>query len=117
VSISRSSLRRSAPTAPARSSAPSGIEQRWSDRIGEKQDYAEAAQAYAAEHDLYYRRLYRIHSWFRDLWFGAGADAEALRVRALPRIAEDPSRIADFTALGPDAPSDEPARRRMFGED
>jgi menaquinone-9 beta-reductase len=87
------------------------------DRIGEKQDYAEAAQAYAAEHDLYYRRLYRIHGWFRELWFGAGANAEALRARALPRIAEDPTRIADFIALGPEAPSDEPARRRMFGED
>jgi 2-polyprenyl-6-methoxyphenol hydroxylase-like FAD-dependent oxidoreductase len=87
------------------------------DRISEKGDYAEAATGYAAEHDLYYSRLYRIHGWFRDLWFGAGADAEALRARALPRIAEDPSRIADFIALGPEAPSDEPARRRMFGED
>ena len=56
-------------------------------------------------------RLFRIHSWFRDLWFGVGADAEALRARALPRIAEDPSRAADFIALGG------PARRRMFGED
>jgi 2-polyprenyl-6-methoxyphenol hydroxylase-like FAD-dependent oxidoreductase len=87
------------------------------DRISEEGDYAEAANAYAADHDLYYSRLYRIHGWFRDLWFGAGADAEARRARALPRIAEDPTRIADFIALGPDAPSDEATRRRMFGED
>ena len=91
------------------------------DRISGIKDYAEAAHAYAAEHDLYYSRLHRIHGWFRELWFGAGAgagaDAEALRARALPRIAEDPTRIADFIALGPEAPSDETARRRMFGED
>jgi menaquinone-9 beta-reductase len=87
------------------------------DCISERSDYAEAAPDYAAEHDLYYSRLHRIHGWFRDLWFGAGADAERLRSRALPRIAEDPSRIADFIALGPEAPSDESARRRMFGED
>jgi 2-polyprenyl-6-methoxyphenol hydroxylase-like FAD-dependent oxidoreductase len=87
------------------------------DCISETSDYAEAARDYAAEHDLYYSCLHRIHGWFRDLWFGAGADAERLRSRALPRIAEDPSRIADFIALGPEAPSDESARRRMFGED
>ena len=87
------------------------------DRINEKPDYAEAANAYAAEHDLYYRRLYRIDGWFRELWFGAGAAADALRARALPRIAEDPTRIADFIAFGPEAPSNETARRRMFSED
>jgi len=79
------------------------------DRINEKPDYAEAANVYTAEHDLYYRRLYRIHGWFRELWFGAGAAADALRARALPRIAEDPTRIADFIAFGPEAPSNETA--------
>lgn len=87
------------------------------DRIGESRDYAEAAETYASEHDCYYKDLRRIHSWFRDLHFGAGADADALRARALPLIAEDPSRIADFIAFGPEAPSDEAARRRMFAED
>jgi len=79
------------------------------DRINEKPDYAEAANVYTAKHDLYYRRLYRIHGWFRELWFGAGAAADALRARALPRIAEDPTRIADFIAFGPEAPSNETA--------
>jgi hypothetical protein len=58
-----------------------------------------------------------MHSWFRELWFGADSNAEALRARALPRIAEDPSRVPDFIALGPEAPSGEAARRRMFGEE
>jgi hypothetical protein len=44
-------------------------------------DFAAAADTYAAEHDRYYGALRRIHGWFRDLWFGAGAEAEALRTR------------------------------------
>jgi len=80
-------------------------------------DWAVAAAAYAEQHDGYYCRLHRIHGWFRDLWFGVGEEAEALRGRALPRIAEDPTRIPDFIALGPEAPSDDAARQRLFGED
>jgi 2-polyprenyl-6-methoxyphenol hydroxylase-like FAD-dependent oxidoreductase len=87
------------------------------DRLAGEPDWAAAAAAYAAEHDRYYACLRRIHSWFRELWFGADSNAEALRARALPRIAEDPSRIPDFIALGPEAPSGEAARRRMFGEE
>jgi 2-polyprenyl-6-methoxyphenol hydroxylase-like FAD-dependent oxidoreductase len=87
------------------------------DRLAALPDWAAAADAYAAEHQRYYHSLRRIHGWFRELWFGAGTDAEALRARALPKIAEDPSRLADFIAVGPEASSDEAARRRMFAED
>jgi 2-polyprenyl-6-methoxyphenol hydroxylase-like FAD-dependent oxidoreductase len=87
------------------------------DRLTAMPNFAAAADAYAVEHDRYYPSLRRIHGWFRELWFGAGADAEALRARALPKIAEDPSRVADFIGAGPEAPNDEVARRRMFGED
>jgi 2-polyprenyl-6-methoxyphenol hydroxylase-like FAD-dependent oxidoreductase len=80
-------------------------------------DWAVAAAAYADQHDGYYCRLHRIHDWFRELWFGVGEEAQALRGRALPRIAEDPTRIPDFIALGPEAPNDEAARRRLFSED
>jgi 2-polyprenyl-6-methoxyphenol hydroxylase-like FAD-dependent oxidoreductase len=82
-----------------------------------EQDWNAAAWRYAEEHGRYYASLHRIHDWFRDLWFGAGAEADALRARALPRIAEDPTRIPDFLACGPEAPSDDSARRRLFGED
>jgi hypothetical protein len=88
-----------------------------SDRLAATDDWRAAADQYAAEHDRYTADLRRIHSWFRDLWFGADAGAEALRARAMPRFAEDPSRIADFIGWGPEAPSDETARRRFFAED
>jgi 2-polyprenyl-6-methoxyphenol hydroxylase-like FAD-dependent oxidoreductase len=87
------------------------------DRLATMPNFAAAADAYATEHDRYFHSLRRIHGWFRELWFGAGADAEALRARALPKIAEDPSRVADFIAVGPEAASDELARRRMFAEE
>jgi hypothetical protein len=35
----------------------------------------------------------------------------------IPKIAEDPSRVPDFIAVGPEALSDEAARRRVFAED
>jgi 2-polyprenyl-6-methoxyphenol hydroxylase-like FAD-dependent oxidoreductase len=87
------------------------------DHLLAEQDWGAAAWRYAEEHRRYYACLHRIHGWFRDLWFGAGAEADALRARALPRIAEDPTRIPDFLACGPEAPSDDSARRCLFGED
>ena len=87
------------------------------DRLAATDDWRAAAAQYAAEHDRYTTDLRRIHSWFRELWFGADAAAEALRERAMTRFADDPSRIADFIGCGPEAPSDETARRRFFAED
>jgi 2-polyprenyl-6-methoxyphenol hydroxylase-like FAD-dependent oxidoreductase len=87
------------------------------DHLLAEQDWSAAARRYAEEHGRYYASLHRIHGWFRDLWFGTGAEANALRAGALPRIAEDPTRIPDFLGCGPEAPSDDSARRRLFGED
>ena len=87
------------------------------DHLSGTQDWSAAADAYAEEHDRYFHALHRIHGWYGDLWYRGGAKADELRARALPRIAEDPSRLVDFIALGPEALSDEAARRRMFGED
>jgi 2-polyprenyl-6-methoxyphenol hydroxylase-like FAD-dependent oxidoreductase len=87
------------------------------DHLLAEPDWSAAARRYAEEHRRYYASLHRIHGWFRDLWFAAGPEANALRARALPRIAGDPTRIPDFLGCGPEAPSDDDARRRLFGED
>ena len=86
------------------------------DRLRETDDWATAANLYAGEHDLYAVSLRSIHGWFRELFHGVGPEADALRARALPRITEDPSRIIDFIGCGPEAPSDEAARWRFFGD-
>jgi 2-polyprenyl-6-methoxyphenol hydroxylase-like FAD-dependent oxidoreductase len=80
-------------------------------------DWPRAATSYAREHDRYYSSLHRQHDWARELFFKAGPEAEAKRAIALPKLAEDRSRRPDVLALGPDAPSDEAARRRFFGLD
>jgi hypothetical protein len=46
-----------------------------------------------------------------------GAEADQRRACALPRLAEDPTRMVDVPNSGPEAACDEAARRRFFGEE
>jgi menaquinone-9 beta-reductase len=87
------------------------------DRLLAEGDVDAAGHAYAAEHDRYYGSLHRLTGWMTDLFYQPGPEAAALRARALPRIAQDFSRVPDIVGIGPDFPSDENARRRLFGED
>lgn len=80
-------------------------------------DWDAAARAYAAEHLGYRGALRRIQGWMRELFYERGPEADRRRAHALPVLAADPARRPDHLALGPDAPSDECARRRFFGED
>lgn len=87
------------------------------DHLMKDSQWHRAADAYAEEHDGYYAAIHEVHGWWRRLFFETGPDADQLRARALPRIAEDPTRVPDFTGLGPELPRDEAVRRRFFGED
>jgi 2-polyprenyl-6-methoxyphenol hydroxylase-like FAD-dependent oxidoreductase len=80
-------------------------------------DWDEAGHAYAAEHDRYYGALHTATGWFWDLFFETGPEADARRAQAFPLIAQDPSRIPDFTVSGPEVPLDETVRKRFFGEE
>jgi 2-polyprenyl-6-methoxyphenol hydroxylase-like FAD-dependent oxidoreductase len=80
-------------------------------------DWDQAGHAYAEQHDWHYGVMHKVDAWFADLFMEIGPEAEARRARALPRIAEDPTRIADAPSSGPEAPSDDAARRRFFGFD
>jgi 2-polyprenyl-6-methoxyphenol hydroxylase-like FAD-dependent oxidoreductase len=80
-------------------------------------DWDAAGHAYAAEHDRYYDALRRLTGWMRTLFYDPGPEAGALRARALPRLAEDRGRAPDIVGVGPEALSDEDARRRLFGQD
>ncbi len=72
---------------------------------------------YATEHDRYYAVVRQVEEWFRTMFLEQGADADARRTRALPLIAEDPSRVPDHIFSGPELPTDESVKRRFFGED
>ena len=41
----------------------------------------------------------------------------AIRARALPRIADDQTRVPDHLLSGPELPADEEVQKRFFGED
>ena len=86
------------------------------DHLLEETDWLKAADTYAGEHNTYYSALHHIHDLWRDLFFDVGDAAEALRQRALPLIGQDSTRMIDFIGLGPEAPCDEAACRRFFGE-
>jgi 2-polyprenyl-6-methoxyphenol hydroxylase-like FAD-dependent oxidoreductase len=85
------------------------------DRLLETSDWWSAAAAYAQDHDRAYSSLHNQHNGARLLFYTPGPKADALRARALPKLASEPSRRPDVIGLGPDAPSDEVARRRFFG--
>jgi hypothetical protein len=80
-------------------------------------DWGAAGHAYAAEHDRYYGALRAIIGWMRELYYERGPEADARRARVLPRLAREPERAPDLRRDGPDAPSDEAARRRFFCKD
>jgi menaquinone-9 beta-reductase len=87
------------------------------DALLAENDWDAAGHAYAAEHDRQYGAIHRHTDWKRTVFFDPRPEAAAIRARALPRIAQDPTRVPDTIGVGPDAPSDEAARRRFFGED
>lgn len=80
-------------------------------------DWDAAAHAYAFEHDRYYGALHRLHDWLAQLLYERGKMADERRARVLPCLAMEPDRVPDIRGLGPEAPSDETARRRFFVED
>ena len=64
-------------------------------------------------------RIFMLHmteGWFRRLFQDPSPEAAALRTKAMPRIAEDPTRVPDHIFSGPDLPLNEQVRARLFGE-
>ena len=87
------------------------------DHLMRTDDWDAAGHAYAEEHDGYAGRLHTFHQWMSAMYLATGPDADARRARAMPLIAQDPSRQPDALFVGPDLPVDEAARKRFFGED
>jgi 2-polyprenyl-6-methoxyphenol hydroxylase-like FAD-dependent oxidoreductase len=81
------------------------------------EDWERMAQAYATEHDRCFTAIHRIESWLTKLVYSLGPEADARRAYVAPLHKAEPDRKPDLVGLGPQAPSDEEARRRLFGED
>jgi 2-polyprenyl-6-methoxyphenol hydroxylase-like FAD-dependent oxidoreductase len=80
-------------------------------------DWDAAAHRYATEHDRHYGVVHTVDSWMTDLLMEVGPHADAVRARALPLLAQDPTRVPDQFGEGPESACDETARRRLFGDD
>jgi len=83
--------------------------------LGNK-DYAAAGERYAHRHDQHYGTIHTVSGWFHDIYQRLGPEAEARRDRALPLLAQDPTRFPDHLYSGPDLPMAADARARFFGE-
>ncbi len=84
--------------------------------LGRNDDWDKAGHEYAEAHDATYGAIHRADNWMTDLLFEPGPEADARRARALPLIAQDPTRIPDCAVMGAVCPTDETARQRLFGE-
>lgn len=87
------------------------------DHLLDTDDWDAAANAYAEEHDRYFHAIISVENWMAQMFLEQGPEADARRMRAMPLIAQDPTRVPTHFNAGPEAPSDDTARARFFGED
>lgn len=76
-----------------------------------------AGDAYASEHDRYFNVVHTVEDWLTKFFFETGPEGDARRARALPLLAQDPTRQPDTAFSGPDHAVDDTMRRRFFGEE
>jgi 2-polyprenyl-6-methoxyphenol hydroxylase-like FAD-dependent oxidoreductase len=86
------------------------------DELANNSDWDAAGHRYAEPHRRSFHSCHEVEKWVRTLFQDTSQDAAALRAKALPRIAEDPTRVPDHIFSGPDLPFDEGVRARFFGE-
>jgi 2-polyprenyl-6-methoxyphenol hydroxylase-like FAD-dependent oxidoreductase len=86
------------------------------DLLRENRDWAAACDTYAQAHDQYFTNLREADNCMRELLIDRGPQADALRARALPRVAQGIAQMPDQGFCGPDKPFDEADRRRLFGD-
>jgi 2-polyprenyl-6-methoxyphenol hydroxylase-like FAD-dependent oxidoreductase len=86
------------------------------DELTNNSDWDAAGHRYAERHRRSFHSCHEVEKWVRTLFQDTSQDAAGLRAKALPRIAEDPTRVPDHIFSGPDLPFDEGVRARFFGE-
>jgi 2-polyprenyl-6-methoxyphenol hydroxylase-like FAD-dependent oxidoreductase len=86
------------------------------DELTGSSDWEAAAHRYAEQHQRSFHACHAVEGWVRTLFQDPSPEAAALRARAMPLIAEDPTRVPDHIFSGPDLPLNEQVRARFFGE-
>ena len=86
------------------------------DELVKDSDWAAAASRYADQRRVYFRTCHTVEAWLRTLFQDPSPEAAALRAKAIPLIAQDPTRVPDHLNSGLDLPLNEQVRAQMFGE-
>ena len=87
------------------------------DALVESDDWEAAGHKYAEAANWCFQQIREVEDWMTTLMMDQSAEANAARMKALPLLATDPTRLPDTHFVGPElAPADEAARVRMFGE-
>jgi 2-polyprenyl-6-methoxyphenol hydroxylase-like FAD-dependent oxidoreductase len=86
------------------------------DELTKSSDWEAAGHRYADQHQRSFHACHAVESWVRTLFQDPSPESAALRARAMPLIAEDPTRVPDHIFSGPDLPLNEQVRARFFGE-
>lgn len=88
-----------------------------SDELLADSDWDAAAHRYGTHHDRDYGAVRQVTGWFYEIFQQLGPEADARRSRALPLIAQDPTRAPDVLFSGPEFPLDNLSRARFFGDE
>jgi len=86
------------------------------DQLSSVSDWDRAGHRYAQQHDTYFANCHTVSGWFRHIFQEQTPAAAVQRQKAMPLIAQDPTRIPDHLNSGPDLPVDETIQLRFFGE-
>lgn len=86
------------------------------DELCRDSNWDAAANRYAQQHHRYFTACHTVEGWQRTLFQEPSPYAAALRAKAMPLIAQDPTRVPDHIFSGPDLPLNDEVRARLFGE-
>ncbi len=87
------------------------------DELLRHDDWEVAGNAYAEEHDRYYKVIHDVELWETEMLMETGQEADARRTKAFAAWREDRSRQLDVLLSGPVPVVDERTKRRFFGEE
>ncbi|MFZ0036086.1 MAG: NAD(P)/FAD-dependent oxidoreductase [Candidatus Acidiferrales bacterium] len=86
------------------------------DELANNSDWETAGHSYADQLQRLFHSCHAVEGWVRTLFQDPSPESAALRSKAMPLIAEDPSRVPDHIFSGPDLPVSDLVRARFFGE-
>src|ERR1019366_1806678 len=74
------------------------------DELISNSNWDAAGHRYADQHQRSFLACHTVEGWYRAVFQDPSPESTALRAKAMPLIAEDPTRVPDHILSGPDLP-------------